>query len=231
MAYKPHALVSFGGTLGAGLTADSWQCGVRVCALAQPTTQTLGGPDLYLAAIQTAVGNWFAGAQVNTVGSESQAMRQDATLQWLKVNNIDAAGRYQDRSKTNVYFYPTPFIGPGLSGIPPFVTLAVSMTTAKSRGPGHRGRIYLPFNIPANGSNVYGGVIQAFGRKVKSLLSILEGTPDGGSAGGAAVRAVVASKVDASLNPITGVAIGNIYDVQRRRKEQAEETYTALAYP
>jgi hypothetical protein len=246
MAYARHTLFTFGGKIGTAPNLDAWQCGIRL-RIAQTTNNVQGvdasltNPGGYLTAVVPALKTWFGKLASSTAGSEFMSMRQDATLEWAKCNNIKpaldskghATGIYSDLTHVNRYDWATPY-QQGASGAtaPPFVTLAVSLLTSNQRGPGHRGRMYLPVALPSvpSGKLASSYCVQANGT-LKQLLVLLEAQADGGTPGGVAVQACIASKLDASLNKITGIATGDVVDVQRRRKEQIPEAYTTIAYP
>jgi hypothetical protein len=115
------------------------------------------------------------------------------------------------------------------NALPPFVTAAVSWLTAIQRGPGHRGRVYLPLGLASlhnTGQMTVTEQTQCNGTG-KRLLDVLKNFTD---TSGTAVP-VVASGINGATNTITGIATGNVYDVQRRRKEQIPETYVTRTYP
>lgn len=241
-----HTLVAFGGKLGTGSSVDGWQCGIRIMQGRlgvdygpEGTNAALTNPALYLSRIFAGLASWFATPLSTTVGSEFMALRSDATLEWVKVNNITAGevgkgnpgGKYADKSTTNVHTY-TPVTGASAATVPGFVTAAVSLTTDKQRGPGHRGRIYLPLAIVSVGTGRLTTQNQTQCIKtVKALLDVLNNAQDQASNGtDLPVDPVIASRVNGTLNPIRGIACGDVYDVQRRRKEQLVENYTSITY-
>jgi hypothetical protein len=152
MAFTAHTLVAFGGKLTNNTSPDQWQCGVRLAILDPDGISWRAGlsdPQVYLNALHAPLLTWFQRALVTTAGSEFATLRADAYLDWVKVNNIDALGHYADPTTTHRFDYSGTAGGGGsVNIIPPFVTAAVSLTTALARGRGHRGRIYLPFSIP-----------------------------------------------------------------------------------
>lgn len=248
--YAPHTLVSFGGKLGIAPSQDAWQCGVRIMQARTgadwhdtDTDASLSNPALYMTRLAAGLKAWFTRAAVTAAGSEFMGLRGDATLEWLKVNNItggllgkgNPGGKYANQGTSNVYTYTSP-VGAGsvvgvASNIPPFVTVAVSFTTDKTRGRGHRGRIYLPLGFTSQNTGRINGsqIPQALGT-AKALLDALNAANDQASNGtDLAVDAVVAG-IDGTLNLIRGISVGDVYDVQRRRKEQLVETYTSSTY-
>jgi hypothetical protein len=232
MAYSPHTLVAFGGPLTTLTPGDEWQCGVRVRMLDPDGISWRGGavdPAAYMAAIQAPLLTWFKKTAVVTAGSEFMGMRNDATLAWLKVNNINALGHYASQTAHRFDYAAQQNGATVAAALPPFVTAAISWLTALTRGPGHRGRVYLPLglaNLHNTGQATVTEQTQCNGTG-KGLLDVLKNFTD---TSGTAVP-VVASKINGATNTITGIATGNVYDVQRRRKEQIPETYVTRTYP
>src|SRR3982751_1490693 len=129
MAYPQHALVAFGGDLPGG---EQWTCGVRVIG---GNAGYLANPDNYLNDLYPLLATWMS-----TAGN---GLRSDATLKYVKANNINSAGHYADGT-THVHTYGTPPAGGNTPWWPPFVTCSWSWTTAVSRGVASKGRIYPP---------------------------------------------------------------------------------------
>jgi len=215
MAYTPHVLVAFGGSWSNALT-EIWECTVRLSA------DGGGGdtldPDGYISDIATGLATWYHGA----------GMALSSQLKWVKVNHIGADGLYADKTTTHVHDYSPPIAGITLGVAPGFCTLAYTWETAHARGPGHRGRIYPPNNAYATVSSfqVSAGDATANAEAGASLLAILKNSA---GAPGRKGTPVIASKVDASITPITGCTSDTVYDVQRRRKNRIVGTRSAVA--
>lgn len=228
-----HVLVTFGGTLGTAPAGDSWQCGVRVTG-AGPNGST---PNLdrvgYANAISTPLQTWFTSV-TGTYG----VMRQDAVLTFIKVASVHldtpaapAKPRWKyDVAGNNPQIRTKSSGGPSAGVFPWFLSLAYSWTTANLHGWGHTGRIYPPIAWPgtgASGANLTSAVVADHVTKAKALLTALAQLDGSGTT----AVPVVASLKDGSTHQITGVRVGNVIDVQRRRKEQIPETYTAATWP
>lgn len=103
--------------------------------------------------------------------------------------------------------------------MPPQIALAMSTRTG-ARGGSGRGRMYLPCNGSAQGGTD--------GRPLSTILTNV------GSGGKTFVQALLAQVDDVAVvsqgsqtySSITALAVGNAFDVQRRRAEQTAETYT-----
>lgn len=214
MAYAPHVKVSFGGTLhDTGAGPEIWNCTV---AMLGPDAAQCG---IYLAAIKAPLANWFHASESKCASS--------STLDYAKANHIDPSGAYTLSGVTNQVDYSPPITGATAQTVPSILSVVTSWYTDVSRGPGSRGRIYLPnFTTPNPDSLI---LSPAFCTQVatagKNLLIALSQ-----SFGGAAnAFPVVASNVDGSTHPITKIGVGNVIDVQRRRKDALKETYTVVA--
>nr|CRY97259.1 hypothetical protein [uncultured prokaryote] len=226
MAYKPHTLVAFGGTLKDGGLNEIWQVGIRVVqpAGSGAPTEPLTDPAAYMEGISLVLGDWYGGSVLHT---------SEATLDWLKVNNIGADGKYSDPSSSNVYDYSPKITPTGDALYPNVLCTAYSWLTDVARGPGRTGRIYLPNNAAAlatpGGMLLNAGSPGAMLTDALALLDVINNTasPDTGEP----AQPVVASKVNATNSNITSVRIGNVLDMQRRRKNKLVESYTAGAWP
>lgn len=224
MAFSPHTLVAFGGGLTNGTTDDEiWQCGVRICkndGSGNPDGP-LDSPAAYMGAIATPLGDWF--------GDDDNQMSSASDLQWLKVNNIAADGKYSSSGATNQHDYETPVAGAVASHVPSMLTLAWSWTTAIARGPGHTGRIFPPVSLPSQTSNELTSTVTGFMKAAAAAL--LDVIFNESGAGDTSVVPVVASRVNATNTAVTGIRVGSVIDVQRRRKNALLEVYNSTVWP
>lgn len=217
MAYTPHVLVAFGGSW-TDTPSEVWECTVRI--LADGGGGVTIDPDAYLAAIHAPLGAWFS-----AVGTK---MASSATLKWLKANHIGADGKYVDETTTHLYDYPAPPVGGVAQAQPGYCTLAYTWETALLRGPGHRGRIYPPNCVYASATAFTVGASQRDNNAANgvALLTVLKNAAgENGTKG----TPVVASKVNGAVTHIIGCTSDDIMDVQRRRKNRAVGTRSALA--
>jgi hypothetical protein len=219
MAYRPHSLIAFGGTLNAAATSDEiWECTIRAITPGG-TELPLSDPGGYMDELAPGLATWF-GAPGNGCWSGSH-------LTWLKVNNIGADGRYSDPT-THQHDYTSPVAGgTGGQAGPSFLSLAISWTTSRTRPPGAFGRIYPPnFTWPLSGGSTVSAATQDSARD--SGVALLEFIRN--CEGDLGAIPVIASKTNATNTEINGVRVGNVYDVQRRRKNAVRETYEAVAW-
>lgn len=217
MAYQKHALVQLvGGFNTTDLADEVWTCGVRV-STHEAAGWWLAGPQAYCDVVAPLIGTWFHTGAI---------FDSRATLKLVKVNNITSTGHYADPT-THQTVVTT---NGGAAGILPlFCSLATTFETGNTTGRARRGRVYFPTAAAlgsATGVTTDTTTRDATRDKVKALLTILlRNEPTGG----ALVQPCIASKIDASLNDINGVSVNSVFDVQRRRKNRALGTRSAIA--
>lgn len=153
-----------------------------------------------------------------------QAMSTSGTIQSIRVAYIDSSGVTAQLAEAPT----TSWVGTSAGKTPFQAAIVLSLMTGRP-GRSFRGRMYWP----------------AWGLQVQTDLTIVAATvaaiaanaaamiTDIGTAAGAdfAMQPVVNSKVLGTTNPVTSVRVGNILDTQRRRRNQAVETYQASVVP
>jgi hypothetical protein len=223
--WPAHALVQLSGDIaGSGPTTydEIWSCNLRVVS---DSDGFLGFPDEAATAFAAKFGAWWGGIASNMSGA--------ARLKEIKVNNITPAGHYQDAVTWSAG------VGPGVGATPQgtcpaFVTVCWSWTTAKARGSASNGRIYLPnmWGTIGGGSVITGAVQTSMVASAKSFLDCVRTatTPLNGP-----IHPAVVSpgglRIGPGMNRITGVRVGRVIDVQRRRKNAINESYAVSAWP
>lgn len=249
MLYTPHYLASFGGTLTVdNVIKDIWNTNIRF--VASPVGQYLGQGN-WSNADHTSV----ASADILAVlypklaafhprifptggGSGAIGVKSAARLEYLKISKIDAAGHYSDPT-TYEHFW-TPGLQGGLGDtVPWFVTAALSFTSDMTRGLGSAGRSYLPvavaptsaaptlpLNSMTNYVNLAKALLDCFANNNVALATNTITTCPVIASGGSKKTPTVPGK----LYAISGVRVGNVIDVQRRRKNALTEIYTSSAY-
>lgn len=218
MPYQPHTYVTCGGSnLEVASNDEIWQVGIRGFSggnvpvpqgdLAELVAKIAVGADT-----TSGLARWFAVATYYHCN--------DSFLKWVKVANINASGDYS--GEPAIYEFGTPIAGGAGKAVPSFLSASLGFTTGKSFGRARSGRIYPPnYGAPST----FGAAISAAAQTnlVASALEFLSAVSQPLGDGGAFVPHVV-SKSGVS-NAITGVRVGNIWDVQRRRKNAVAETY------
>lgn len=220
VAFPPHALIQFGGTLDTlSGPAEIWACGIRV-EIGAPDGHFLKDPGAYATAIGPKIATWFS--------TPSSGMHNGAQCTFVKVNNIKPDGTYQDATTHQAALSARGGVSP-TAPAPAFCSLAYTWETGLTRGHAHRGRIYPPnYAYAPSGSQVPGSSVTAAVTAAKALLNVINSTLDGGTL----VKPMVVSSIGAgTMNGITGVSVDNIYDVQRRRKNRLLSTRTTQSWP
>lgn len=105
--------------------------------------------------------------------------------------------------------------------LPPQCSIAVTLRTALATRAG-RGRIYLPpFSLDEVSSGRLGGTTQGLVRTaVKGMYDTL--ISDGHTP-------VLYGRTAHTVTPITTLAVGDVYDTQRRRRDSYVESYVSVA--
>lgn len=160
----------------------------------------------------------IAGQHTSTTGPTSLAQ-----LEWVKFALLGRDGKYLQDSYTGFPSADLPGGGPG--GALVMTSVAVSFKTEVRRGPAANGRIYPPGNVrDTEGgyfqSMIYNGELAAsWAQTIRNINAVgVEFTN---------IRVGNVSKVgNGSQAPITRVEVGNVIDVQRRRKNRIREVYS-----
>lgn len=219
VAYRVHDRVTFGGTLGGVDGPEIWACSVN--GLFNGGTDVQANYQAWCDAIATAFNSWFTNA------TNRQSSR--AFLAYIKMNRIGTDGKYPPGWVTAQHTYPSPAAGAVSSPLPGFCSIVWSWLTPVQRGPASKGRIYPP-NTPssyAGGDQITGAEQSAQITAAKNMLNVLAAT----YSSSLAFVPTVESSIGGAFHPINGVRVGNIIDVQRRRKNQIKETYVAATWP
>lgn len=224
MAYARHALLQFGGKLGAqannGGGVEEWSCGIRVAydnpgrpdADMNPDEQ-----DEYLNdTAREALVKWFTSSGTKIAAS--------ASLEYAKFNAIGPNGKYVN-DQTSVLDISGVVGAAADSGgmkYPTQVSLAATFTTNVSRGRAKLGRIYIPaprHTLSANGT-IPVAELEATAESTAELIRDLDNDD---VSMGIRFTPVVASglpgagSVVGAMNPIQGVRVDGRFDIQRRR--------------
>lgn len=217
MPYQPHTYITCGGgNIEVADNDEIWQVGIR-------GFNQGGGPvgqgQLQALAQHVAVGDDGNTGLAQWFHAANSYNGNEAFLRWVKVANIGANGDYT--GEPAIYQFGTPIAGTAGGQAPSFCSVALSWTTGKSFGRARSGRIYPPnWATPRS----YGAAITAAAQTnlVQSALQFLSSVDVSGDQYDFNPSVVSRSGVS---NPITGVRVGNLYDVQRRRKNAVAETY------
>lgn len=225
MTYKRHWLLSWGGTLGNG--ADIWANNVRFMNDEFANEDSIDPSDM-----ESHLDD-FVGDIKELFAKPEAFISNSVECSWVKFNEIGPDGRYVDQATTHVRFLEgttgdfARFKGVGSTPMnPTFVSICVTTTTGRQRGPGSRGRLFIP--QPAIGYDASGRISSGQAQMIATAYGQFF-TDLGDEAGidtDALAPAVVSNVGDPGPQErITGVKVGNVPDVIRRRKSALVETY------
>lgn len=222
---QPFGRVTISGTMFNG--AESWSTGFQIGFADNPISDL----DNVAGQIGIAWQTFFTTASVGI----SNVYK---TVQ-VKVAEIGVTG-VTNEENIDYYTYPTPISG-GAAGqaLPPQITLAATMTTERQRGLASKGRMYLPgINTAIDGTTgkLSSTTTNNINTGFKTFLDAINA--DTGIPG----LVIVASKghklgtldpngqpnyADGINSVVTGCRVGDVYDTQRRRRNDFVETYNA----
>lgn len=167
-------------------------------------------------ALATAAKSYF---QQLGSGILSDTVLREVRIAAMYSKNGSDVGPWSYLNGANVFTLANPVTGSGSTtgGLPPQIALVVSLTTG-ARGPRGRGRMYVPIRS-ASGANTrpIASTVTSLGTNTRTFLKAIRAVGP--------VPAVVNQSIG-TYSGITGISVGNAFDVQRRRVNRVSETYT-----
>lgn len=170
----------------------------------------------------------FATAATAFYRGTSGGMATYNTLDQIKMALIGVDGKTIGEPK--VYYYSTPQAGTYSGSVIPQASIAVSLVTDLPRGLASKGRIFLPsgFGDVGNTDGKLSTVTtNAIATRTKTFLDAINTIGDSVVPAGAI--AITSNVRTGAVNTVTGVRVGNLVDVQRRRRNRLTETYVDAA--
>jgi hypothetical protein len=169
------------------------------------------------------------------VQSSNCGYSSNTRLQYVKLNEIGTDGHYASTTESYTNFLTSNVVGGGTSDLPIHVALCVTWLTGAARGPGSRGRIYVP--QPAAGGLSAGGRITnsrltAIAGAWKDILSAVELNPDANGPGIPSPHkpSVVSDRgTNGVARTITRVRVGDVLDVMNSRRNRLTEARVTSA--
>lgn len=179
--------------------------------------------DTLLASVAGVVSTWWPKAPGASLGI---GISSAAKLTSIKLNRINTAGHYQD-AEAKEYIYPGAIAGTGTAGVPPQLSLVVSLRGAAPRSHGGKGRMYFP---PTTGTNT--GLDSATGQitvalatnhanGIASLLTSIASAYV--SAGITAVPGIASAAGAGAFQAVDYVHVGRVVDTMRSRRNKLLE--------
>jgi predicted secreted Zn-dependent protease len=190
-------------------------------------------PDPGTATAQAVAGHWQT-----FFTNPTSAINQGFKTLHVKVSQLELDGDV-DLDMINIYDYPSQITGTN-NGPPqaPQVSLAVTLTSDLQRGLAAKGRMYLPgINLPVFHDNPHISLTEQNGIAT-TLKTFFDGVNADSNIGGNVVLASKGRKVKTAdpkvysyengvIQNMTGLRLGNVYDTQRRRRNDIVETYVS----
>lgn len=172
----------------------------------------------------TAIANAFSTFFVKTTVGISDRFK----FAGVKISTVSTDGT-SDPALTQFYTLPTPVSGAqGVLCMPPQISLAATLQTLRTRGRGSKGRMYLPgisFSVDATGhisTTDQTGINSALKIFLDSVNSAVD-VPGVVVLNSAEVLGVPIKAPE--MARIASCKVGNVYDTQRRRRNQLSESY------
>lgn len=152
-------------------------------------------------------------------------------LEWVRLNPIDAdTGRYAFPNQPLIYEFEELQSSGKNAGVPQVAYCVTLRASTIRRGPGARGRWYVPCttpNPPVTTTGVMSAqVAQPWANAAGSFLTAIRDLPSGDGPNAWTPWLFGQSPTAPSDDSAIGtVSVGNVFDTQRRRREQIVETY------
>lgn len=137
-----------------------------------------------------------------------------------------------DLNNNHYAYATTPFAGTGgAQNIHPQLTLVASLQARPDRGLGAKGRMFLPGIAHSIGTNAKLSALDT-AKVVTSLKTLFDAMNASAAIGGNVINASRGRNLgafgDMPVNRnIEDILVGDVYDTQRRRRNQLQETYSA----
>lgn len=208
-------------------TTEVWACNLRI-GLGDPQTSavSLESIDTWtrenVVDVATDVATWFEDGDA--------LISAAARLDYVKLNAIDGNGRYFSQADTvQVEYGAADAPQGGTTAGDPQQSAVVSLLTDATRGRGSRGRFYPPtgqLTVDGASGRVSATLTERMAGAALDLLNNLANEP---GVDLSSPRVIVASDLGqpGPARSVTSVAVGNVIDVQRRRRNALPEAYSS----
>ena len=183
----------------------------------------IAGPVLGTSALDDVAADltkWFLA--INATGG--------STLDWVKLNEIDAVTRaYKSETDTQEKLLTPPIAGKGAGTPPAQLTMCVSLLTDAKRGMASRGRFYPPPTSACASVDYQTGQVgkSSLDPMLTATAQLIRDLNNWPAIDGAGATVVVLGG-NGSMRNVQRIAIGSVPDTQRRRRNALKETYHTL---
>lgn len=224
MPFPPHYLLSWGGNFTSDPT-EIWSNNIRFAVDDNLDGATL--PDLDDGQYATVLTNLTTKLTAHMADIRSR-YSSNCMMQYVKLNKIGPTGAYADQSDSHTRFLSgagSP--GNGVSNQSLSTAVVVTWRTDKDRGPGSKGRIFVPHpNIAVSDGRINAGQV---GDMVTAWAGLLNGLNNWGLPEPFVnnPKASVVSQIGAgSGRNIRRVDVGNVPDYMGSRRNRLKEART-----
>lgn len=219
MAYdREHGILVWGGTLPGG---EQWTNSLRMAE----TENIITGNDTAGWDVEALLTHYDTVIQAHHANS-SAYISSRAKLTFVKFNRVDVAGHYVDETTFLHEFAP---VNGGAVDVhyPNQICIAITLTTAASRGLACKGRIYAPLPVAAvveADGLISNAAATSIAGAYKTFVEALADVPgvDTANSPGVCVMSKVGSGETRRVN---GLRVGRVLDTQRRRRNALGENY------
>lgn len=218
-AHMTHRVTMIGDCFGG---QEEWNTGFY---LGDPDADLADSPTLAEAqAIATAWQTFFTAANAG--------ISNDYRTIGVKVARVNTAGQV-DGALTQFYNYPAAITGNNAgANFPPQISLVATLNTIRARGHGSKGRMYLPgvmHSVDASGRMETANAVFTV-NLLKTFMDAVNAHAD--VPGQVVLNSAEVTGVPfraAIIGEIISLKVGNVYDTQRRRRAQLQESYSTAA--
>lgn len=167
--------------------------------------------------------------KLNQIGLANQAVTffnaiktgvpTDSRLEEIRIQARDSANKVINGA--NLFLLKTPVAGSAAaaSQLPPQIAVVASLRTG-ARGPRGRGRMYLPLSGKVGSSGKIGSADRTtYANATATFIANIRSTGP---------RPAVVNPGPLTYSDVTTVQLGDMFDVQRRRREGIQETYVSV---
>lgn len=230
MPFPPHYLLSFGGDFGSDQT-EVWNNNIRIAVddNLDGAAHVSASPEDVDAALNAVVPKITTHLQHVDSGYSL-----NTRLRYVKLNEIDAQGRYKDQSNVHTYFSPVGSYpqGAGTPIYPLPTSMVVTFLTSAERGPASRGRVFVPQPAVA----ISGSTFRIAAAKATAIVTQWRAFLDGIEMFTAEtpipsphVPAVVSDRGTGVARTINQCQVGDVLDYMGSRRSKLKETRVTSA--
>lgn len=211
--------VTISGTL---TSSEVWSTSLAFADVTGPTSTSLDGQSTLSS---TAEQIWIDLNDAGAAKNPFSAISSSGAISTVRVENRDATSLLQVAE----YSDGTVLEGVGSPTQPPSVAIVVSLLTGIP-GRRYRGRMYLPVLTGSIGldlripSSTVAAFLDNMGDRVTAWTAAFTG-------GAGSITPVVVSLAGGVCTEVQQLRIGNVYDTQRRRRDDLIEEYQTLTLP